>query len=134
MRIGYIVADKSLARLLYKFRPMYEVNSIAVLFASEMLDNWGIVDEYIKATAEGKKYLIKELNALSFKTMDTYTNFIHVDFGVEREKILMGFERDKILIRGGLAVKGYERYTRISVGNIDEMKEVVKSIRLSIIP
>lgn len=132
LRIGYIVADKSLARLLYRFRPMYEVNSIAVLFASEILDNWGIVDEYIKATDEGKKYLIKELNALSFKTIDTYANFIHVNFGSNREKILKGFERDRVLIKGKLDVKGFEGYTRISVGNIDEMKKVVKSIRMSI--
>lgn len=131
LRIGYIVADKSLTGLLYKFRPIYEVNSIAVMFASEILDNWGIVDEYIKATNEGKKYLIKELNALSFKTIDTYANFIHVDFGAERDKILKAFAKDRILIRGGLAVKGYERYTRISIGNIDEMKKVVESIQRS---
>lgn len=131
LRIGYIVAAPDIARLLYKFRPMYEVNSIAVLFASEILDNWGIVDEYIKATSEGKKYLIKEFNTLLFKTIDTYTNFIHVDFGIHRDKILKKFERDKILIKGGLAVKGYEGYTRISVGNIEEMEKVVESIERS---
>lgn len=129
LRIGYIVAAPHLADLLYKFRPMYEVNSIAVLFASELLDNWGVVDEYIKATAEGKKYLIKELNVLSFKTIDTYTNFIHVAFGAERDEILKGFVGDGILIRGGLNMKGFEGYTRISVGNISEMKKVIESIR-----
>ena len=131
LRIGYIVAAPDMARLLYKFRPMYEVNSIAVLLASEMLDNWGIVDEYIKATNEGKKYLIKELNTLLFKTIDTYTNFIHVDFDILREKILKDFERDGILVRGSLSVKGYEGYTRISVGNIEEMEKVVESIERS---
>jgi len=132
LRIGYIVAASDLARLLYKFRPMYEVNSIAVLFASEMLDNWEFVDEYIKATAEGKKYLIKELRALSFDTMDTYTNFIHVNLGTNREKILTGFKRNGILVKGPLGVKGFDGYTRISVGHIDEMKKIIGSINISI--
>lgn len=131
LRIGYIVAAPGLASLLYKFRPMYEVNSIAVLFASELLDNWEIVNEYIKATDEGKKYLISELNALSFETIDTYTNFIHVYFGIDRDRILKRFRRDGILVRGSLDVKGFEGFTRISVGNIGEMEKVVESIRKS---
>lgn len=129
LRIGYVVAAPALASLLYKFRPMYEVNSIAVLFASELLDNWEIVNEYIKATDEGKKYLISELNALSFGTIDTYTNFIHADFGMDRDRILKRFRRDGILVRGSLDVKGFEGFTRISVGNIGEMKKVVESLR-----
>lgn len=128
LRIGYVVADSSLAKLLYRFRPMYEINSIAVLFALEILDNWKLVDEYIRATDAGKKYLLKEFKALSFKTIDTYANFIHVDFGINKDNILSGFRRDGILIRGGLGVKGFEGFTRISVGNIEEMKKVVESI------
>lgn len=128
LRIGYIVTNPELRSLLYKFRPMYEVNSVAVLFASELLDRWEIVNEYISATTEGKGYLIKELEAFSFKTIDTYTNFIHVDFCINRDKILKGFERDRILIRGGLGVKGFEGYTRITVGNINEMRKMVESI------
>ena len=128
LRIGYVVADSSLAKILYRFRPMYEVNSIAVLFALEILDNWELVDEYIRATDAGKKYLLKEFKALSFKTIDTYANFIHVDFGINKDNILSGFRRDGILIRGGLGVKGFEGYTRISVGNIEVMKKVIESI------
>ncbi len=129
LRIGYLAACPALAGLLYRFRPMYEVNSIAVLFASELLDNWGIVTDYIRATAEGKRYLINEFSALSFGTIDTYANFIHVDFGPRKNEILDGFGRDGILVRGSLAVKGFEGYTRISVGNTGEMQKVVASIK-----
>ena len=131
LRIGYIVAQPALAKLLYKFRPMYEVNSIAVLFANELLNRWEVVDEYIKATLEGKKHLISELNKLSFKTIDTFANFIHADFGMHKSEILEGFRKDKILVRGSLSVKGFESYTRISVGNTEEVQKAVESIRRS---
>lgn len=128
LRIGYMIASSHVAELLYKFRPMYEVNSLAVLFASELLDNWGIVEDYIKATAEGKTYLLKELGRISFQTIDTHTNFIHADFGILKARILEGFEKDSILVRGSLGVKGLENYTRISVGNVEEMSKVIGSI------
>ncbi|WP_333655123.1 pyridoxal phosphate-dependent aminotransferase [Dissulfurispira sp.] len=132
LRIGYVVTSPDLAQLLYRFRPMYEVNSVAVHFASAMLDNWHVVDEYIRATDEGKKCLHGALNALSFRTIDTLTNFIHADFGVQREAILKGFDRDGILVRGSLSVKGFEGYTRISIGPISEMEKVVDSIKRSV--
>ncbi|MDI6728712.1 MAG: aminotransferase class I/II-fold pyridoxal phosphate-dependent enzyme [Thermodesulfovibrionales bacterium] len=133
LRIGYIVAQPALAKLLYKFRPMYEVNSLAVLFVTELLNRWEIVDEYIKATLKGKKYLISELNKLSFKTIDTFANFIHADFKAHKSKILECFLRDKILVRGSLSVKGFQSYTRISVGNEEEMQKAVESIRKSVL-
>jgi histidinol-phosphate aminotransferase len=133
LRIGYIIADKKLAQLLYKFKPMYEINSIAVLFASELLDNWTLVDEYISDTDEGKKYLIKELEVLSYDVVDTFANFIHVDFKSKKDRILKGFEDDGILVRGGIGVRGFEGYTRISVGSIDKMKKVMDSILKNIL-
>lgn len=132
LRIGYAVAAPALAGLLYKFRPLYEVNSVAVLFVSELLDNWRIVEEYIDAVDEGKRYFISELEGLSFRTINTRANFIHADFGQHREIIIKGFDRDGILMRGSLNVKGFESYSRISVGTVGEMEKAVASIKSSL--
>jgi histidinol-phosphate aminotransferase len=129
LRIGYAVSSKRIAWLMYKFKPMYEVNSIAVLFASYLLDSWSIVDEHIKQTDEGKRYLMKELKSLSFKTIDTYTNFIHVDFNSKKEQILSHFSEKGILIKGGIGVHGFDNYVRITTGNTTEMARVIDSVR-----
>ncbi|MFQ5713576.1 MAG: pyridoxal phosphate-dependent aminotransferase [Candidatus Scalinduaceae bacterium] len=129
LRIGYIISSKKIASLLYKFRPMYEVNSIAILFASEMLNNWEIVDRCIKETIEGKKFLVKELEGLSFKTIDTWTNFIHVDFNSKKNQMLSNFSEKGILIKGGIGVNEFDNYVRITTGNITEMKKVINSVR-----
>ena len=129
LRIGYIVAGPTLTKLLYKFRPMYEVNSVAVLFASKVLDNWNIVDAHIRQVDEGKRYLIKEFENLSFKTIDTCTNFIHVEFNSKREQIMSHFAAKGILIKGGMGVNGFDNYVRITAGNSVEMVKVVDSVR-----
>ncbi len=108
---------------------MYEVNSIAVLFASEILDNWQVVEEYIDNTEKGKKRLLQELENVSFKTIDTKTNFIHVDFGEYKDNILRLFEEKNILIRGFLNAKGYENYTSLTIGPIPEMENVINCIK-----
>ena len=129
LRIGYTISSKKIASLLYKFRPMYEVNSVAILFASNILDNWSVVDEHIKQIDEGKRYLIKELNTLSLRTIDTWTNFIHVDFSTAKEQMLLCFSEKGILIKGGIGVSGFDNYIRITTGNIEEMKKVIDSVR-----
>jgi histidinol-phosphate aminotransferase len=128
LRIGFIVANKELTSLLYKFRPMYEVNSIAVMFMEEILDNKEVVEEYIEETRLGKEYLLGELQKRSFRTIDTYTNFIHADFGRSKNAILECFKKGKILVRGVLKVKGYDNFTRISVGARPEMERVIHCI------
>lgn len=129
LRIGYLVASEAIASRMYKFRPMYEVNSIAILFASEILDNWDIVDKHIKETSEGKRYLVKEFESLSFKTIDTYTNFIHVDFDSKKDRILSAFNKNGILVKGGIGVTGFDNYVRITAGNVMEMTKVVDCAR-----
>ncbi len=128
LRIGYTLSSKKIASLLYKFRPMYEVNSVAILFALNILDNWNIVDDYIAEAENGKRWLLQELGNMSFRTIDTCTNFIHVDFGKDRDNILRLFKENDILIRGGLGVKGYENYIRISIGAITEMRKITDCI------
>ena len=129
LRIGYVVSSKSIAQLMYKLKPMYEVNSIAILFASKLLDSWSIVDEYIKQADEGKRYLVKEFEGMSFKTIDTYTNFVHVNFGLERDLVLSVFKRRGILFREGIGVNGFDNYVRVTIGDTTEMIKVVDSVR-----
>ena len=39
LRAGYIVANKNLAQLLYKFKPMYEINSVTAIMVNFFIKN-----------------------------------------------------------------------------------------------
>ena len=43
LRIGFLIANEILAKLLFAFKPMYEVNQIAVQAASKALDNYNLI-------------------------------------------------------------------------------------------
>jgi len=74
-RVGMLIANKITAERLYKFRPMYEINSISVLIVKEMIKNESILKKYIQETNKGKKYLTKVLDRLGFFYFDSHANF-----------------------------------------------------------
>lgn len=116
LRVGYAVGHSEVISLLAKFRPMYEVNSIGIMFACKMLDNWHIAEEYGRKTIEGRKHFSKFLAGCGFPVIETETNFIHVDFGILKEPILNALAAEGILVRGMLNIEGLESYTRFTVG------------------
>lgn len=128
LRIGYIVAHHYLASLLYKFRPMYEVNGISLHFAEEILKHWDEVEAYIIDVQRGRDALKEGLAALKYPYIDTYTNFIHIDFCNRKDKILKQLHQDKFLVRGGLPIKGFENYLRITLGSQDVMSKFISSL------
>jgi len=127
-RIGYLISQPKLADRLYRLRPMYEVNSIAIIIATELLKNEQLVKKYLKETNEGKKYLISELKILNINYLNTYANFLHIDLKKKwiAENI---FKKNNILVKGGPGVKGYENYLRITLGPKKYMKLVVEVIK-----
>lgn len=128
LRIGYIMASPKLASLLYKFRPLYEVNSIGLHFAHALLDHKYIVDEYVQEVQRGREFFIKELKRLNLLYKDTYTNFIHINCKNKKKDILCAFAKQSITVRGGLPSVGFEDYLRITLGPIPIMKKVISCL------
>jgi histidinol-phosphate aminotransferase len=128
LRVGYVLGHPETIALMTKYRPMYEVNSVGILFACKILDNWHIAEEYGRQTIEGKKKFVYFLKQSGFKVLKTETNFIHVDFGSSKEAILGALAAKGILVRGMLDIDGYENYIRFSVGPKESMEPVMETI------
>ena len=101
LRSGYIVSNKNNIDQLYKYRPMYEINSIAALASEEILKNERILKEYVKETNVGKKFLINQLKNLNLNYHETYANFLHVNFQDKKSqlKVFKNLNKKGILVR-----------------------------------
>jgi histidinol-phosphate aminotransferase len=129
LRIGYIIAHPELVSLLYKFRPLYEVNSIALLSAEFILDNWREVESYIEETKKGKAYFITQLERLGFSYADTRTNFLHIDFKKKKKRAKELFERNNIKVREG-HMPGFENFLRVTLAPEPVMKKLIKVLEV----
>jgi len=115
-RVGYLVTQELLAQMLYKFRPMYEVNQLGVMAADIILDNMEWVDDYCLEVEAGKVFLFSKLDKLKKRYIDTKTNFSHVDMGCQKEQFISHLLNQKIIVKGGPGVIGFEEYLRITLG------------------
>ena len=128
LRVGYAMGNPNVISLLTKFRPMYEVNAVGIVFACRILDTWEVAETYGQQTIDGRERFSSFLKGCKFPVVDTETNFLHVDFGSRKKEILQALDSKGILIRGMLNISGYENYTRFSVGPWDAMLPVVEVI------
>ena len=119
------MSNKRLIRELYKYKPMYEINSAASKAVLFLLSNQKYVKNYINQTLIGKSYLEKEFKKIDIPFLKTHANFIHIKLGSKKKKIETELKKRKILTRKGPGVKGYEDYLRITLGPKKQMKKVV---------
>lgn len=129
LRAGYLVTNYYFANLLNKYRPMYEINSLSCLAIEFCLKNYSIVKQHIKQIKLAKKFLIKELNKLNIKFIDTHANFFHVNVGKKNKSIEKHFKNKGILFRKGPGVKGLESFARFSLGSKKQMLKVLYVIK-----
>lgn len=129
LRAGYIVAHPDIAKNLYKFKPMYEINSLSCEAIKYLYKNKSIVKKHIKELVKGKEYLKGELKKINMNYIETYGNFIHINLGKNLIRFTSILRKNKILARKGPGVSGYENYLRLSLGSVTQMKKVINLIK-----
>ena len=129
LRAGYAVGSAQNIKLMNKFRPMYEINSISCLAIEFLLNNISLVKKNIEQVEKSKKFLIKELTKLNINFINTNANFFHIELGKNVKKFEKIFIKSGILFRKGPGVKGFEKYSRFGLGSVKQMKKVLKLVK-----
>jgi histidinol-phosphate aminotransferase len=131
LRIGYAIAHPDTVRLLHKIRPMYEVSTLAVEFMDRMLDKVTEMEKSVARINQGKAYFTQEMRGLNFNTLQTYGNFVHVNFGDAGGKIHSALA-GKVLYRSEFGDSCLKGFSRFSVAPPDIMFKVVKLIKTTL--
>lgn len=76
LRIGYALGNPELIDVLERAESTFNVNSVGVLFAEEILKNPRIIEEQRIAEEDGRKWLTKTLTASGYKALSLEGNFV----------------------------------------------------------
>jgi len=131
LRLGFAVADAAVIKNLYKMKPVYEVNGIAVVLGKYIVENEDIIFDYVRKVEAGRHYLYGAMQELGFKPFETYSNFM-VARCVNPEnikKIVAECEKNGIIIKGSYPGTPLEDCIRITLGPVEYMKMAVESIK-----
>lgn len=129
LRVGFLAANKKIIKEIYKYKPMYEINSAATKAVLFFQKNKRIVKQYLKDTQKGKSFFEKKCTEMKIKYLKTFANFIHIKLGKKKKKIERQLYKSKILTRKGPGVKGLEDYLRVTLGPVNEMKKIISVLQ-----
>ena len=129
LRVGYIISNPKIAKLLFNLKPMYEVNSVGILASTLMLRNSKIHKQYISETKKGLKLLVKYLENNSVSFIKTHANFIYINMGKKINYFYKKLYKDGILTKKGMSINGYNNYIRITLGPPKQIRRIISRLR-----
>jgi len=101
VRFGCVISNKENIDLIFKLKPMFEMTGPSMKYVKFLIENYNIVESYIKETLEEKKNIISYLQSKKYKVIDSNSNWIHFNDDNQNNKLQDIFKDNNILIRFG---------------------------------
>ena len=128
IRLGYICSNINNIKEINKIRNTKEVNSFAQSLGLTALNNITYIKDRIKIINENKTIFTNELKKLNIEFIDSVSNFVLIKVKNSADLINKLTEKN-ILIRDRSSFKNLENCVRITIGEINHMELIIKTIK-----
>jgi len=128
LRIGYLLGNENLIKILNKAKSPYNVNYIAVNAAIAAIDDSNYVNEYVEQIEKSKKILYKYLENQKIEFIKSDTNFVLIKFGDQKESVFEGLKNTNILVRDVSKQPMLNGFLRVNVGTVEQTNLFVKEL------
>jgi histidinol-phosphate aminotransferase len=132
IRLGYMVSNDDNMDILSKTRFAHESNSLRNAVAEYLLDNYHIVEDYVKKVIDGRNFTKNELNNLGIKSNGNVGNYLLVDL-VSPEKCnrTVSFLEEKLIYVKGNYNAPWDKYMLITVGPKEMMTRFIEVMNVA---
>lgn len=130
LRIGYGIAQETIIEKINRIRGPFNVTTAAQVAATAALDDQAFVTKTFEVNEASKTYSYKRCQELSLTYIETYGNFLMIDFNCPSDEMFMALQRKGFIVRPGhnLGMPGYQRVTFGTVEQMASFFDVVASI------
>jgi len=127
LRIGYGFCRSEIALNLNKVRLPFNASRAAQVAALAALDDKRHVRRSRRVNEEGKSFFYREFKRLKLFYLESYANFVFVNFAVDSQEVFDGLQRRGVIAR---TVKEYQfpSALRVSVGTMPDNKRFAKAL------
>ncbi len=122
LRVGYMIANKEIVKILNKVKLPYNVNSVSQIFAKEVLLNERYLKDNIKKIISEREKLYEKIRK-KFFVVKSDSNFLFLKIpDIKKAKKI--FQENKISVR--VFNSGYTKdFIRITIGKREENRKVL---------
>jgi len=124
LRVGYVMTGDSVLVNLKKVHNPKSVNTLGQLAALAALIDRPFRDRYISQVREARKQFTADLIARGARARMTPGNFVLVALA-DPKRLVARLESVGVFVRDRSHLKGFEGYVRITVGTVDQMKDLI---------
>ncbi|MCI5871600.1 histidinol-phosphate transaminase [Streptococcus sp.] len=133
LRVGYGIGSPELIGVIDAVRNAinpYNVDAVAEKLATEAVKDWSYYEKTISKICATRDWFSHELINMGFDVLPSLTNFILVKPNkTSAAELFSILEQEKIYVRYFPKVERIKDYLRISIGQEDEMKQVLSVIK-----
>jgi histidinol-phosphate aminotransferase len=98
-RLGYVTGNKEIIHYIDNAQSTYNVNSLAILFAEELLKQPKLMEELIEKEKEGHDYLASKLKDNNYKYYSLCGNYLIFKSKIPPDELINKMKERGILIR-----------------------------------
>ena len=98
LRIGYLLGNNEIMDVLNKFIPTYEITSLSAKFGIHLLNNYKIIDDYVKLIKDEKKIIGKKCKEYNIDVILNHINTIFIK-PFNLESVIKFLDNKKVFYR-----------------------------------
>ncbi|MCS7257990.1 MAG: aminotransferase class I/II-fold pyridoxal phosphate-dependent enzyme, partial [candidate division WOR-3 bacterium] len=128
LRIGYGIAQPEIISNLMKVRMPFNVNRLGQIAALAALEDHNHVRRSRRINEEGKKYLYREFKKLKIFFLESWANFVFVNFATDAQEIFEELKKRGVITRT-IREYGFPNALRITVGTMSENRRLISALQ-----
>ena len=127
LRIGYIIADPTLIKLIDLVRNGKNVNLMAQLAAISALDDLPYMKNHVTQVISIKDWVYKKLQKMRIEVFNTPANYLLIRVN-NVEEVIKCLKERKILVRDRSSLPQLAGCFRVSIGTKTEMAKFLEAL------
>lgn len=133
VRVGYGLSSKKIIENLNRVKLPWNVSLLTQIIGELLLENEQIFEKNIQEIKKNRELLVNGLKNLGIRTLPSDANFVL--FEVENpKKIFRALLQSGVLIREVSTYPNLEKYLRVSVGTIEEIRLFLEALEKALAP
>lgn len=127
-RVGYGIGHKDLITLIHQIKPPFNVSLVGERVALAALNEKGREEKTLKEMREARNYFYKELDAMGLSYVESHTNFVLIDTGLDAKEVFQNILRKGIIVRPTTGF-GLKTCIRVTIGKEEENRAFMKVLK-----